>query len=140
MPRKGPAYPITKEWQGWVRERIEQLKEAGEVRSQNALAAKAGISNAALSEALSEEAVQTTVMPEIHKALGWPRPLLTPPIYVLHLVEYFERLPAIEQGQWLERLRSEVREERKASESRRETNDMERARARAREGSPRTRK
>lgn len=112
MPRKGPAYPITEEWQGWVRRRIEEMKQSGEIKSQNELAARAGISKSSLSEALAEDAVQSTVMPEIHKALGWPPPLLAPPVYVLRLVEYFTRLGEFEQGQWLERLRTIVDEER----------------------------
>ena len=108
MPREGPAYPITKEWQQWVRERIDEMKSRGELRSQNELAARVGISKSSLSEALSEDAVQTTVMPEIHKALGWPPPLLAPPVYVLELVAVFTRLPEMEQGRWLEMLRQEA--------------------------------
>lgn len=113
MPRKGPAYPITEEWQGWVRTRIEEMKKAGEVRSQNELATLAGISKASLSEALAEGAVQTTVMPQIHKALGWPPPLLAPPVYLLRLVEAFEQLSDFEQGRWIEQLRQAVDEERR---------------------------
>lgn len=119
MPRKGPAYPITEEWQTWVRARIDEMKEAQEIRSQNDLAVRAGISKASLSEALSENAVQTTVMPQIHKALGWPPPLLTPPVYVLRLVEYFTELGELDQGQWLERFRQAVEEERRKRSRRR---------------------
>lgn len=108
MPREGPAYPITSDWQKWVRDRIEEMKRNKEVRSQNEVAAKAGIAKSSLSEALSEEAVWTTVMPEIHKALGWPPPLMTPPVYILQLVQYFMQLPEIEQGQWLERFKQAV--------------------------------
>ena len=115
MPRKGPAYPITKEWQQWVRDRIEELKAEGKVRSQNDVAKKAKIAQSSLSEALAEDAVQTTVMPDIHRALGWPPPLMTPPIYVLRLVEYFEQLPEIERGQWLERMRQEVAQAKRRS-------------------------
>lgn len=112
MPRKGPAYPITEDWQEWVRTRIAEMKRSGDLRSQNELAERAGIAKSSLSEALGEEAVQTTVMPEIHRALGWPPPLLTPPIYVLRLVEYFQQLSDLEQGQQLERLRHAVEQER----------------------------
>jgi hypothetical protein len=45
MPRKGPAYGITKDWQDLVRDRIEKMKEAGEVKSQNEIAALAGIAD-----------------------------------------------------------------------------------------------
>lgn len=113
MPRSGPAYPITKEWQGWVRSRIEEMKKTGELRSQNELAERAGISKASLSEALTEGAVQSTVMPQIHKALGWPKPLLAPPIYVLELVESFSQLPQLEQGRILEQMRQAVQQERR---------------------------
>lgn len=112
MPRKGPAYPITKQWQGWVRARIEEMKAAGEVKSDREVADLAGIAKSSLSEALKDDAVQSTVMPEIHKALGWPKPLMTPPIHILRLVEYFSRLSDLEQGQQLERLRQIVSEER----------------------------
>lgn len=108
MPRSGPAYAITANWQQWVRDRIDEMKKLGEVRSQNAVAKRAGIAPSSLSEALGEDAVQTTVMPEIHKALGWPPPLLCPPIHVLRLVERFEKLDDRTQGEWLERLRNEI--------------------------------
>jgi lambda repressor-like predicted transcriptional regulator len=108
MPRKGPAYPITEDWQDWVRARIKELKKAGEARSQNEIAEMAGIAKSSLSEALSKSAVQTTVMPEIHKALGWPPPLLCPPLYILALVQLFEQLDERTQGEWLERLRQDV--------------------------------
>lgn len=112
MPRPGPAYPITKEWKGWVRDRIEELKRRGEIRSQNDLAAKAGIAKSSLSEALSEESVQSTVMPDIHRALGWPPPLMCPPVHILQLVEYYESLSPFEQGQQLEKLRAKMETER----------------------------
>lgn len=113
MPRKGPAYAITRDWQGWVRDRIKEMKEAGEVTSQNGVAELAGIADSTLSEALQKGAVQTTVMPEIHKALGWPPPLMCPPLHVLRLVERFERLDERTQGEWLERLRSDVEKARR---------------------------
>lgn len=115
MPRKGPAYPITEDWQEWVRARIDEMKRIGELRSQNELALRAGISKSSLSEALAADAVQTTVMPQIHKALGWPKPLMTPPNHILRLVEYFETLSEFEQGRQLERLRQIVEEERDAA-------------------------
>lgn len=108
MPREGPAYPITPEWQTWVRERIAQMKASGDLRSQNELAERVGIAKSSLSEALAKGAVQTTVMPQIHKALGWPAPLMTPPTYVLELVAAFTALPPMEQGRWLEQLRQAV--------------------------------
>jgi hypothetical protein len=47
-------------------------------------------------------------MPQIHKALGWPPPLMCPPIHVLQLVENFQRLSDMDRGRWLERMRNEV--------------------------------
>ena len=96
-----------------MRTRIEEMKAAGEIRSQNELAAKAGISKSSLSEALSDDAVQSTVMPQIHKALGWPKPLMAPPVVVLRLVEYFDQLSEFRKGEWLERFKRAAEEERK---------------------------
>jgi hypothetical protein len=127
MPRKGHAYPVTEEWQGWVRDRLEELKAAGEMDSQNDLAARAGIAKSSLSAALKAGAVWSTVMPEIHRALGWPPPLLAPPIHILRLVDVFRRLPEIEQGIQLERLRQIVSAERDAPRV-----DGDRARTRTR--------
>jgi hypothetical protein len=114
MPRKGPAYPITPQWQGWVRDRIEEMKKTGDIKADLDIASRAGIAKSSLSGALKEGAVQSTVMPQIHKVLGWPPPLMTPPIHVLRLVEFFSRLSDFEQGQQLERLRHIVGEEREA--------------------------
>ena len=69
MPRKGPAYPISKEWQDEVRARVDEMGI-----SQNELARRAGIAISSLSEALKDGAVQTTVMREINKAIGLPPP------------------------------------------------------------------
>lgn len=87
---------------------MDKMIEDGEATSDAEIARLAGIGKSTLSEALKKGAVQTAVMPEIHKALGWPPPLMTPPIHVLELVQFFERLGALDQGRWLERLRSEV--------------------------------
>lgn len=107
MPRKGPAYPITEEWQGWVRDRMEELGI-----KQAELSRRAGVSKTSVTDMLADDAVQTTVMPQIHRALEWPPPLLTPPVHVLRLVEFFSQLSELAQGQWLERFRQEVDDER----------------------------
>jgi hypothetical protein len=109
MPRKGPAYPITPEWQGWVADRLKELhwKPADLVR-------ESGVSKASISKVLNPGAVQTTVMREIHKALKWPPPLMTPPIYILELVDTFQNLSDLEQGRWLERFRNAADAEKKA--------------------------
>lgn len=103
MPRSGHAYPITNEWKQLVKDR---LKEMG--ISQNELGRRAKISKAAMSQTFAEKSVQSTVAPQIHAALGWPPPLLCPPLYVLQLVAAFESLPERMQGEWLERLRNAV--------------------------------
>ena len=73
MPRKGPAYPIDNEWRERVEEAISSMKI-----SHAELARRAHVSKASLSEALSKNSTQSTLVPAIHKALGWPapRPLL----------------------------------------------------------------
>jgi lambda repressor-like predicted transcriptional regulator len=76
VPRKGSAYPIDKQW----RDRVEaRIAEMGISRSEFARRAK--VSKASLSEALSPESKQSTLVPAIHKALGWgpPRGLLMSP-------------------------------------------------------------
>jgi transcriptional regulator with XRE-family HTH domain len=74
MPRKGPAYPISKEWQDEVRARISEMGI-----KQNELARRAGIAISSLSEALKDGAVQTTVMKEINEAVGLPPPVAFTP-------------------------------------------------------------
>ncbi len=109
---KGPAYPVTPEWKEWVRSRIAELKRQKEIRGQNDLARRAGIGMSTISEALADEAVGTAKMPEIHRALGWPPPLLCPPIYILEMADHFEKLSDIRKGEWLEKLRHAAAEER----------------------------
>lgn len=80
MPsRKGPAYPISAQWQREVRAAIDTLiDDAGrdDVTSDKTFADTAGIGKGTLSEALKKGAIQTQVMPEINMALGWPKPHL----------------------------------------------------------------
>lgn len=73
VPRKGPAYPIDNEW----RQRVEAAIDSMRI-SHAEFARQAKISKASLSEALSSSSKQSTLVPAIHKALGWPppRPLL----------------------------------------------------------------
>lgn len=73
MPRKGQAFPIDDNWRGQVRSAI-----AERFKSEAAFARHARISKASLSEALSPGSKQSTLVPAIHRALGWPapRPLL----------------------------------------------------------------
>lgn len=103
MPRKGPAIPISDAWKKRV---IDRIAEMG--ISQNALARKAKISKSALSEALSEESKQTTIMAEIHEALGWdPPPTMTKDS--LELMAIVEQLPERDQGELLGQARERLR-------------------------------
>lgn len=108
MPRKGPAFGITPEWQGWVRDRIDEMVRNGEVKNDAALAKKAKIAKSSLSEALKEGAVQTTVMREIHKALGWPPPAMALPVKVLEFLQLYLKLDDGVRGEMLGELREKV--------------------------------
>ncbi len=104
MPREGPAYPITPEWKARVRAAIDDLINSGEFKSDAEFAKSAGFARSTLSETLSKGSVQSTIMPQIHKALKWPEPLKSPPNQVLELVHAFTKLPDLERGKLLERL------------------------------------
>jgi len=107
MPRKGPAYPITNEWRRDVRVAINAMRgEDGKPLSDAAFAKFAKISKAALSEALAIGSVQTTVMPDIHKALGWPPPRLVLSPDQLELLAQWDAMDDFERGAELERARS----------------------------------
>jgi hypothetical protein len=103
MPRKGPAYPILPGWRKAVLDRIEEMDI-----SQNQLARDAKISKASLSEALAEGAVQTTVMPEIHKALGWKVPPTTFHPDAFEASALYSELGDFDRGEMLEKLRQKV--------------------------------
>ena len=103
MPKRGPAIPVSPAWKKRVLDRIEEMGI-----SQNALARKAGISKSALSETLADESKQTTVMAEIHKALGWdPPPTMTKDS--LELMSIVEQLPERDQGEILGQARERLR-------------------------------
>lgn len=69
MARRGPAYPVTKEWKDAVRGRMRELGY-----DQKALARRVRCAQSTLAEMLAEEAVQSSIVPRIHAALGWPPP------------------------------------------------------------------
>lgn len=103
-PRKGqPGYAISQDWQNRVRERLVEMDI-----SQSELARRAHISKSAVSEALMAGAVETTVMPEIHKALGWPVPQIVLHPDRLELLALYESLSEFDQGAHLERLRQQA--------------------------------
>jgi lambda repressor-like predicted transcriptional regulator len=103
MPRKGPAYPISRQWQEDVLARIDELGI-----SQNELARRAKISKASLSEALADGAIQSTVMPEIHRALGWPVPSALFTRDALELLALYDQMSERDQGALVERARNAV--------------------------------
>ena len=108
MPRKGPAYPISPQWRERVLGQLEQLGI-----SQNELARRAQISKAAMSEALVKGAVQTTVMPEIHRALGWPAPPTDFSPDSLEMLAMYDSLDERGKGAQMERLRMELEQSKK---------------------------
>lgn len=108
MPRKGPAYAITPQWQDDVLSRINELGI-----SQNELARRAKISKASLSEALTDGAVQTTVMPEIHRALGWPEPPVAFTRDALEMLKLYGEMSERDQGEMLGRARAVVEQRRR---------------------------
>lgn len=106
MPRTGPAWPITPEWRRDVRLAIDAMRdERGKPISDAAFARLAKISKASLSEALDDGSTQTTVMPDIHKALGWDPPRLVLAQETLELLTQWDNMGEFERGQLLERAR-----------------------------------
>jgi len=65
---RGPAYPVTPEWQQAVRDR---LVEMGWNQSDLARAING---NSAMVSHLLKHGMQSALVPLIHKALGWPPP------------------------------------------------------------------
>ncbi len=108
MPRKGPAYAITEEWRSSVMTRIVEMKI-----SQNELARRAKISKASLSDALDKDSIQTTVMPAIHKALGWDPPPTGFAPDALELLALYTQMSERDQGALIERARTDVERHKK---------------------------
>ncbi len=61
----GSAYPITDEWRAKVRARLDELK-----MSQAELARRVGCTPAAITNVLRDNK-QTSLLPKIHRVLGW---------------------------------------------------------------------
>ena len=111
MPKKGPAIPTSKEWKDRVRARIDELGI-----SQNELARRAKIRQSSLSAALAADSVQTTVMPEIHKALGWDPPPTQFSPDAMELLALYEQLAERDQGELIGELREKLRAARAAAQ------------------------
>lgn len=92
-----------------MRATIDAMIERHEIKSDAALAKKAGIVRATLNEALLPDSVQSTVMPQINKALGWPTPVVLSTPDDLEIWAMFDGLDDFELGKALERAR-EARE------------------------------
>lgn len=91
-------------------DRIEELKI-----SQNQLARDAKIAKSSLSEALAEGAVQTTVMREIHKALGWKAPPTTFSPDRFEALSLYASLGDFDRGEMLGDLKARVDAKKKAA-------------------------
>lgn len=69
MPRRGITYPVTRDWQNGVRAALERAK-----MTPKQLAKKVGCAQSTMSDLLSEDARYSTLIPKIHRALGWDPP------------------------------------------------------------------
>jgi lambda repressor-like predicted transcriptional regulator len=107
MPKKGPAIPIPSGWKERVIARIDELGI-----SQNELARRAKIAKSSLSAALADGSVQTTVMAQIHKVLGWDPPPTQFSPDAMELVALYEQMPEHDRGELIGRARERVRQAR----------------------------
>ncbi len=107
MPKPGGAYIITPEWRRDVRLAIDAMG-----LSDAKFAERAGIAKSSLSEALAPESIQTSVMPQIHEALGWDPPRLVIAPDTLEVLKHWDALSDFSKGSMLEKLKAEVAKER----------------------------
>jgi transcriptional regulator with XRE-family HTH domain len=91
----GPAYPVKPKWKDDVR---LEMKRRG--LQQKDLARKIGCAQGSLSEALSKEARQSSLVPLIHAVFGWAPPIdphapqePPPSPDAIELAHLFDRLP-----------------------------------------------
>lgn len=108
MPRKGPATAINDAWRTRVMDRIAEMEI-----TQNELARRAKISKGSLSEALDPGSIQTTVMAEIHVALGWDVPPTGFEPEALELLKLYSQMSERDQGAMIERARNSVENRKK---------------------------
>lgn len=101
MPREGSTYRIDDAWRSRAEERLVEL---GWTRAR--LARESGCSRSLVTELLDGKKQQTTYLPEMHGALGWPPPL--PPIASKdagEMLYLWERLDETQRVRLLERAR-----------------------------------
>lgn len=92
------AYPVTPEWQQDVKNRLPKVGENG--MTVKDLAAKIGAAQSTVQELLnSKDARYSSLVPDIHAAIGWDPPVLPgegpalPSPDALALGHMFDRLP-----------------------------------------------
>ncbi len=103
MPKKGQAIPTSKEWKDRVKARLVELKI-----SQNELARRAKISASSLSAALAPDSMQTTVMTEIHKVLGWEPPPTQFSPDAMELLALYEQMSELDRGKMIGEAKAKV--------------------------------
>lgn len=86
--RQGPAHPVSAEWKRSVRARIQELGI-----EQNELARRVGCAQSSLATLLGPIAKQSSIVPAIHKALGWPPPGVPVGPDAAELLDLFVQLP-----------------------------------------------
>lgn len=102
MPRKGASFPITDEWRAAVARELRVRK----MRQQD-LANAIGCSQPTLSHLLSGVATSSSLVPQIHKALGWAPPRADVPSGdVGELLKIWDRLTELDRARLLERART----------------------------------
>lgn len=104
MPRKGSAYAIDAEWRARVEARLVEMSI-----SRAELARRAKCSRASITELLDKDSKQSTLVPDVHRALEWPPPaplVLAPD--TLEVVAIYEALSDFDRGEMLGRLRAKA--------------------------------
>lgn len=101
MPRKGTAYPIDAEW----RRRVEaRMAEKEWTRAE--LARQVKCSRSAITELFDEAQKQSSLVPAVHRVLGWdpPAPIFFSPD-AQEVQSLYEMLPAFDRGEFVGWLR-----------------------------------
>ncbi len=117
MPKKGHAIPTSPEWKERVRARLGELGI-----SQNELARRAKIRPSTVSAALAAASGQTTVMAEIHKALGWDPPPTRFAPDGLEALAIYEQLADLDRGELLGEMRAKLKAAKAAAELKKRRN------------------